>query len=386
MKPLYEGKLGFTATDTVDGSKWVHDGADWVPYVVPTAAVLKSAETLTGFDREQTNQDASQKNMGIMQYCHLASSGEIHNIGSDRTGAYTLLTGQTTFADGTALADRTIMQYHDAGETDFSYWLRGKLVTVTTAKFLQLAADFAGYIYYDEDGEIEVGETAADELIVRSALIAYIYNNPTTGELVWLADERHGIVMDGQTHLQQHTQVGFNVVAGLDISGIANNTSTFTSVSAGAGGDEDIKMVFSEITTAPKIFKESGYWRITDDDNKLGVFRTAKCSYNDVSTPGSEVLAEINNDYVIMMPMATNNKLNPIVILVGQTLHLNRGAARQNMPAEYFRTKANGLPSHEFHPLASMIIHNESTGQIEKGADSEIYTSCVHGFPMGIFE
>jgi len=348
------------------------------------SAIAQAASVLTGFDREDI--DVGGKSTGILQYCHSAASGEIHQIGSDEAGVYSLLTSQTVFADGTALADRTFMQYHDAGESSFYYWRHGVKIEETGSKSIQVAVGFQGYIGYDADGNMDDTETDVRELIVRTPLVAYIYLNGTEGTLEWYADERHGIVMDGQTHLQQHLSTGFFVSRGLDITGLANNDDTFTAVSSGSCGDEDIKMTFAEISTWPKIYKEgaSGEWRISDDDNSLGIFRDSKCCYN-LDTAGTWSLEEIDSDYVVMTPLATNNKLHPVVVLVGQTLHANRGAARDNAPGEYYATNAAGLPSHEFEPLASYIIHIESDGQIEVGADGEIYTSWKHGSPLGIF-
>lgn len=347
--------------------------------------ITKAADTLTGFDREAAD-ELTGKPTGILQYCHSAVSGEVHQIGSDADGTYSLLTGQTLFADGTPLVDRTLMQYHDAGETEFSYWSRGVLVRETGSKSIQLAADFKGYIGYGTNGDLDDTITDVRQLIVRTPLVAYLYLNGTKGTVEWFADERHGIVMDGQTHLQQHQDKGFFISTGLDISGIVNNGAVFTDVSAGTCGDEDIKMVISLLTSMPKIYKEgaAGEWTITDDDNSLGIFRSAKCCYN-LDTAGTWSLQEIDLDYVVMMPVATNNKIHPVVMLVGQTLHSDRDDARKNMPSEYYRINAAGLPSHELHPLASMIIHNEATGQIEIGSDGEIYCSCKHGFPIGVF-
>lgn len=347
-------------------------------------ALLQTADTLTGFDRE--DMDIGGKSLGILQFCFSAASGEVHQIGSDETGAYTKLTGQTHFADGSILADRTLVQYHDAGETQYSYWFQGALVEVTGSKSIQLTVGFDGYVCYDSDGELDDTVTDIRELIVRRPLVAYLYLNATNNELVWYADERHGIVMSGQSHLRAHQDRGLFIGSGLNISGIVNNGTTFAAISEGGAGDEDIKMFFSEITTIPKAYKEgaAGEWRISDDDSNLGIFRSAKCCYN-LNTAGTWTLQEIDGDYVIMMPIATNNKLAPTVMLVGQTLHLTRGAARDNSPAEFFRIDAAGLPGKELKPLGSMIIHNEATGQIEVGADGEIYTICKHGFPIGIF-
>ena len=344
----------------------------------------KSMETLTGFDRE--DMDTGGKSLGILQYCHSAASGEVHQIGSDETGLYTKLTGQTLFADGTSLVDRTLMQYHDSGETQYSYWRHGYLIEETGSKSIQVAADFKGYIGYDANGDLIDTITDIRELIVRTPLVAFLYLNETKSTIEWLGDERHGIVMDGQTHLQQHQNQGFFVGGGLDIIGLINNGTTFTSIDAGGCGDEDVKMFYSSISTMPKLYKEgvAGEWTITDDDNKLGIFSGGLCSYN-LDTAGTWSLATIGLDYVIMMPIATNNKLAPIVMLVGQSLHANRGAARDNAPAEFHRIDSYGLPSNEYHQLGSIIIHNSGTGQIEIGANGEIWTSWNKNFPMKIF-
>ena len=350
-----------------------------------TLASSKANAVLTGFDREDA--DVGGKSLGILQYCHSAISGDVHQIGSDADGIYAKLTGQTHFADGTLLADRTLIQYHDAGETSFSYWRHGVLVTVTDAKRIQLAVGFDGYVGYNADGELDGTVTDVRELIVRTPLVTYLYLNATEGELVWFADERHGIVESGQTHLMAHQDDGFFISSGLDISGLVNNGATFTAIAAGAAGDEDIKMSFSDIASMKKLYKEGALaeWRITDDDNSLGIFRAGDCCYN-LNTAGVWSLTPIANDYVVVMPIATNNKLAPIVMLIGQKLHLNRGEARDHAPAEYYRINAVGLPSKELRQLASIIIHNESAGQIETGANGEIYIDWKHKIPVAMFD
>lgn len=338
------------------------------------AVLAKAMSTYTGFDREDA--DTGGKSLGILQFCFSASSGEVHQLGSDEAGVYTKLTAQTHFADGTALVDRTFMQFRDTGETAFTYWHHGALVTNTDAKFIQVAADFKGYIGYNEAGDLDDTITDVRELIVRTPLVGYIYLNQTEGEFVWYGDERHGTVMSGQTHLEQHQKQkggGFFLSKGLDIHGIVNNGTTWTSIEAGGGGDEDIKMFFDAIATAPKIFMEgaASEWRITDDDNKFGIFRLSKVCYNDIT--GTPSLLEINADRVVMTAMATQNKLAPVVWLVGQKLHATRGLARAKAASDYWRIKTNGLPSQEFCPIGSVIVNSEANGTAEVGADTEIW-------------
>lgn len=334
-------------------------------------SVHKTASVLTGFDRE--DMDAGNKLSGIQQYCHSASSGEIHNIGSDESGIYTLLTGQTEFADGTALTDRTLMLYHDIGETLFSYWRHGVLVEHTDAKFIQIAADFKGYVGFNAAGELDNTVTDVRELIVRTPLTTYLYLNGAKGTVEWFADERHGVVMDGQTHLQQHQNRGFFIARGLDIHGVVNNGVTYTGIDSGNCGDEDIKMVIAAASTAPKICLDgvTSEWTHSDDDNRFALFVGAQVVYNDIS--GTPTLTPIGSDRVIMTLIATNNKIYPLTWLVGQELHATRGIARDKGASSYWRIRLNGLPSNEFRPICSTIINNESTGTAEIGGDGEVF-------------
>jgi len=331
---------------------------------------------LCGFDREDTT------TMGILQYCHSASSAEIHQL--DEEGVYSLLTAQTHFADGvTAIADRTLLQYHDAAETEFSFWYQGTQHVITDTRSLVLPDDSAAnYVHYDAAGAMQVS-TDLHDMIVDHTLIAMIGNNATTGEHIYFADERHGIVMDGQTHLNIHSQRGFGWVNGLDITGLVNNGSTFTEIASGKCGDEDIPMVFSAITTAPFAHRAGadGAWVYEPATNKLGHLVGAKVQWNEW-TGAIWQLSDIGSDYVIMSFFATNNKQYPIVRVIGQELHADRTTARQELESSIFDLMMNGMPSPEMKSLFSCIIHVESVGQIETGLDGEIYVDCRKGFPM----
>ncbi len=338
----------------------------------------------SGFDRELDNRSGLE--LGQLEYCHNAASGVIYIIPKEGASSYSELSGQTHFSDGTILADRTIGHIPD-GNT--AYWFQGDYIEVSEAKFCQLSDDCnEHFIAYESDGELHM-QTDVQDAIIHNTLISVIANNSIENEPVWFADERHGIVMDGQTHLQQHSTQGFKHVSGKVISGLVNNGETFSSISAGTSGDEDIKMIFAEITEAKTLYRDglNGCWRLTQTaTNLLGHFVGGKCVYNRY-TIGTDTwdLAEINSDYVIMSFIATNNVFAPISRLVGQTLYANRGTARDHAPAEFVRLKTEGLPSHEYHSLVSIIIHDESDGQIETGADGEIYVDCRYGYPVQMF-
>ncbi len=341
-------------------------------------ALAEGISTLTGFDREDAENGG--KSLGILEFCLNAASGEVHIIGSDKKGLYTLETGRTTFADGSALADRTLCQYHDSGEADFSYWFEGELVTVTDAKKIQVATDFEGYIYYNDAGELDTTITAAHTLIVSTALVAYLYLNGTENELVWYADERHGMVMDGQTHLAMHKDEGFFVANGLEMAQITNNDTDFDPISIGNCGDEDVKAWFETVTSTAKFLYMEGassHWRIQTDNTKFGLVDSGNVVYNNIS--GTPTLTTIGSDRVIMTFVATNNKLAPIVKHVGQTLYTTRNRARDGVQSDWWRQVLDGLPGPELQPIAAVIINNSSTGTVEEGADGETWYDMKHG-------
>ena len=348
---------------------------------IKVPATNKVNQHLMGFDREAMY--AGSKELGILEFCYSAASGEVYQIGSDSEGTYTLLTSQTTFGDGTALADRTIIQYKDPSMSHFTYWFGGQDEDVTTSKTLQLDVGFNGYIYYDADGNLANSVQVAGRLIKEFTLISYIGLN--LNKIWYFADERHGILQDGETHLQRHTDVGFYLKQFMRITGVANNVSTFTAITAGVGADEDITMVLASISTIPKLYKLGAYFDVSQDDNELALLDTSVAQVNSIPTPSSNgTLVDLTgNDRMGMVMVATNNKIHPLMMIVGQTAYADRGTARKNISAEWFRIKVFGLPSPEMHTAYVFIL--DSDGAIETGADGEICLDAQHTYPFGIF-
>jgi len=344
-------------------------------------ALISASKMNNGLNREDTT------TIGILQYCHSASAGIVDNI--DEDGVYSELSGQSFFADGTtALADRTFAIYHSPTETQFSYWALGQLIEVTTIKTIQMP-DVAGkyYLAFEDDGDLHI-QTDMQAAIVSNQLAGLIYHNPVDTESNYVADERHGTVMSGQTHLNIHMQRGFGWVQGLDMSGLVNNGSTFAGVSSGRCGDEDIPMFYEAITDCPFIYRNgvNGDWEVSAvSDNNLGLKVAGDVVYNENTTGDTYTLTPIGLDYVVMHFLATNNKKHPIVKLIGQTLYATRDLAQVHLPSAFNEIEMNGLPSSETVPIASMIIHVESVGQIELGADTEVYYDCRKGFPIARF-
>lgn len=327
---------------------------------------------------------------GVIELCGQASSGIYWRI--DENNVFSEITGATTFGDGaTTLADRTFVHYPAAGETEFSFWAQGYKITKTTTQTIQLAQVSTKQIVVYK---LNAGKTDADigfavgvyEAISEDTICAVVTGNPTLVKKVVFANERHGMEMSSATHRMMHETAGARYGDGLDIVGLADNGTTFTSIAAGTIWDEDLDHSVPITTTAPFLWRDStGYWTVSDNvDNLLGYKNGgANVLYNRDNGNGTWDLVTIGLDYMIMHFFATNDSEYPVFKVVGQTLYADRTTARNHLYGAVTLLKEGDLPTPEFLHLYSMIIHVETAGQIEVGTDSEIYVDFRAGYPAG---
>lgn len=346
--------------------------------IIPVSGINNDLEShYFGFDREAGW--AGGKNQGVLQYCSSAASGEVYNIASDKDGAYTKLTGQTTFADGTtALADRTVAIMPDSGEANFSYWFAGHLIEVTGIKTYQVTAATGSYVCFNSLGNLEV-ENDARTVIMHRSLLAFIYDNSDPN--IWFGDERHGSNFNSHVHLNLHQTVGLRwarVGGGAEVYGLADNGTTFTKISEAKFADEDIRMVIAEASTAPFVYKETdGNWDWLTADNNLFYAPVTDPQYNDISGGGG--LADLTgNDCMIMVILACNNKVYPYIKIIGQEAFADRTTAREALYAYVTQLSTVGLPGPETRPICSYIISSQDNA-LEKGADDEIWIDHREG-------
>ena len=86
-QPTIEGKLGFFFNDKGDGTKWMHNGADWIPYELMNTGVL----SLPGAEIAEILTD---KTLVTREYVH-AKFAQI-STGFDPSASYTI-TGDWVF-------------------------------------------------------------------------------------------------------------------------------------------------------------------------------------------------------------------------------------------------------------------------------------------------
>ena len=137
---------------------------------------------------------------------------------------------------------------------DYTIWDSDNVPTVITGDLTRQITDAEGqhYIYY-QNGALTSAHAPSDDeitlLISVLALVAIVYWNSTDGIIEYLGEERHGIQLDGASHLELHYTNGTWYfpngglgLANFDVDGSGNDdASVHFSVADGAVYDEDIR-------------------------------------------------------------------------------------------------------------------------------------------------
>ena len=331
--------------------------------------------------------------LGIMELCPVAANGMYWRI--DQNNAFIKITDATTFGDGvTPLEDRTFAHYKAAGQDEFSFWAKGYHIVKTTTQTIELSlAAGKQIVVYElneakDDAVLKVEDTVHNAIYVDT-ICAVISGNPTSAMKVVFANERHGKDMPGSTHEMLHETFGCQYGTGMDINGMVNDGSTFTSIDAGTVWDEDIAHTVVAATAAPFLYRDGlGDWvlenvagAVTSTNDLAFTNATADDAlYNLNNGDGTWSLVDTGLDYVIMHIFATNDAEYPIFKVVGQEIYSDRTTARNNLAGASTMLESGDLPTPEFVHLFSYIL--DAVGVIETGTDGEIYTDFRFGYPV----
>lgn len=255
----------------------------------------------------------------------------------------------------------------------FDVWCRGIKYTYTSPESVTIP-DTTGlyYIFFDENGDIGYQTTFFD--FETQALTSYIYWNADTNQAVYFGDERHGIVLDWQTHEYLHRTRGAAFARGLELvsytvsGGGAIDADAQVSLENGTFFDEDIQVDIEHSATPvantwqqdlqgpgriPVLWRNGTSWTldaVTDFPLKAGVTNP---QYN------SEGIGQIwsavdlaDNKYVSVFIIATHNLGNPVMAVMGQMQHNNLSDAQTET---WSTLDISGFPSLEFRPLYHLI-------------------------------
>ena len=269
--------------------------------------------------------------------------------------------------------------------TSFTVWCKGtKYVKTGTSSLTLPDVTDLYYIYFDPNGLIQYRTNYF--VWDNDCPTSYVYWNSTTQKAEFFADERHGIVLDWQTHEYLHRTRGAAIANGFYADptkytlvgdgsidehcawGMYGNGST----TVGTFFDEDLQVdIVTSVSPAansweqfldapaliPVFYKESFGW-IKDTATifpfKLGPNRAYYNSIGDFS-----YLTEIDtNKFGIAWIVATNNLNSPVLAIMGQDQYLNIGDAEAK---DWDDLDLTDLPIVEMRPLYKYVFQVKDT-------------------------
>lgn len=261
--------------------------------------------------------------------------------------------------------------------TSYEVWTKGVKRTKTTSASVVIP-NTSGlyYIYFDASGNLQQQSSFFN--LQEQTPVAYIYWNATTSSAPFVADERHGVVMDWRTHEYLHRTRGAVIASGFGASNyvVGGNGSLNTHMQLDlAGGtffDEDLRVDITHSNTPTNIWEQdlqgparipmfyldgAGEWKIdspTDYPVKQG---TARPQYN-LNTAGTWSTADIaENKYGVTFILATNNIAYPVIGIIGQEARDTQGDAEALSWGDLVLT---GFPVVEFRPLYKIVYRCSS--------------------------
>ena len=257
--------------------------------------------------------------------------------------------------------------------SSFTVWCKGKKVVVSTAQTVTIPNTTGMYsIYYDANGVLSA--KSGYFTFSLEAPTAYVYWNATTGTAPYFGDERHGVVLDWQTHEYLHRTRGAALASGFSASGYvlggngSSNSHAQITLEGGTFFDEDMKIIVTATNTPtagtweqdllspariPVLYLSGTGWVIdspTDYPLKQG---TARPQYNAYSGGVWSTADVANNKYATSWILATNNLTYPVIAIIGQAENDLQSAAEA---VDFTALQLPGFPSVEFRPLYKLIF------------------------------
>jgi hypothetical protein len=268
----------------------------------------------------------------------------------------------------------------------FDYYIKGKKYTVSSSDDI-IIDDTSGVhvIYYDGgtlSESVNPSSATVEDVILNKVWVATIYWNTTgAGVAPLLADERHGVVMSGRTHLWLHAVNGSAYREGLTLSGYTEDTGSDAALTFeltdGKYYDEDLEHAIVDGSPAtqyaqqlnggdaeiPIVYKDgSGKWvedaASTLPYKSLGAGRLA---YNRDDGGGNWSQQEVGDgDWVSMTLIATNDWQYPIKAIQGQNEYTDKKTAVEEATAEII-SFGGGTLSPEVLTLYRFVLRTKDT-------------------------
>lgn len=258
--------------------------------------------------------------------------------------------------------------------TYYDYYTTGQRHTVETSKSLQIPDISGDYFFYlDENRQLNYVTNFNIELATIYALVSYVYWSNGSQRFVSFNDERHGITLDGQTHVYLHTTRGAQLSTGAGITYVVGTGALDNDAKLALGNmiiaDEDIRNTivdddnpsqYFQQRLAPtayipiwyKLGQEWRYHAATEYPLMLGTLRP---KYNFFDGTNWQIAdAPSNNKVLVTYIFATTGFIEPVIGILGQAQYQNLAEAQQN--ASWAAISFDSLPSPEMKLLYTVFF------------------------------
>lgn len=299
-------------------------------------------------------------------------------------------------------ADKThsLISFDDASRTftispvnsSYDVWVKGTKWVITNSRSVTIP-DNTGlyYIYFDATGTLHYKTTFFDW--PNDCMTAYVYWNKLTGKAPYVADERHGITLDWQTHEYLHRTRGAAIASGFTASNfIINGDGSLNShlqldIESGTFFDEDLQVDIISTNTPvanswqqdlagpariPMFYINSGGGWVMDNPTDFPVKQGLLPKYN-LYSGGNWTTPDIdNNKFGVSFILATNNINYPVIGIIGQSSHANQGDAEA---VNFTDLSLPGFPVVELRQLYKLVFQCKTS-----------YTNTVKARLASIFD
>lgn len=266
--------------------------------------------------------------------------------------------------------------------SSFKVFLAGKAYDKTLGTVAIPDTNGLHFVYYDSaDQVLKVTQVFAKEIITSHALVAIVYWNQVLQKAIYVADERHGIQMDGATHLYLHLTNGAVYRNGLGLSNMlvdgdgSLDTQAKLGIADGEIADEDIDHAISnnnpqQLSTVARLplyyrLGENVWYKADASDYPLllpnAIPETSsftRPAYNKVTGSVWSIEEVTNNEFVLVHILATNDIYNPMISIVGGS-YQTKSQAKDASLTEL--SSMQGLPFAEFVRVATVIYQTSNS-------------------------
>ncbi len=248
------------------------------------------------------------------------------------------------------------------------------------------------YIYFDGDGVLQATQTFSEDIITKYAIVSMLYWDADNNQVLAFAEERHGRVMDGMTHLYLHNTVGARYASGLALGNIVADgngdleTTAQFSIADGVIWDEDIKttitngqyLTLSPVAGLPKIYRSgaAGNWRKTAITNYVVTTTgSGRAAYNQWTGSTWQLTEVSSGGFLLSHVFATNCFTCPAIVVVGQATYSTIASARAGAETELKSLSVGQLGGlfREFVPIATLIC--ETSNSYDNAVKTRIRTT-----------